>query len=224
MAFLGNLSLFYWLKHSPKTWWIHFSGKVEVNLLFSVNSLTRNNFRNSWLSMYNFNIYLFKSTKIIYFSLWAQYILVEVFFLHQYVKLCDSHGLFWHCHLVKNFSACILMASCFGSKIWPRLSPLVISFSVGRPITPTLVENDIAVSDSPVILLMSGTANSFHESYSSPKLFGIELEYLFSEDCNIAFQGHQITLAHFEEAVKHIVKFMQMWRKEYQTRWVTIIF
>lgn len=71
------------------------------------------------------------------------------------------------------------------------------------------MENDIAVSDCPVILLMLGTANSFHEFYSSSKLFGIKLEYLFLEDCNIAFRGHQITLAHFEEAVKRIVKFMQ---------------
>lgn len=82
MAFIGYLSLFYWLKHSLKTWCIHFSGKVEVNLLLCINSLTKNNFRSSWLSMYNFNIYSFKSTKIIYFSLWEQYILVEIFFLH----------------------------------------------------------------------------------------------------------------------------------------------
>lgn len=74
------------------------------------------------------------------------------------------------------------------------------SSSVGRPNTPRLVENDTALSHCPVIPLLSGTASSFHELYSSSKLLEVKLEYLFLEDSNTAFWGHQITVSHFEGA------------------------
>lgn len=80
------------------------------------------------------------------------------------------------------------VGSCFGSKLGPRLSPLVIPSSVGRLITPRLVENDI-VSDCLLILLMLVTAHSFQESHSSPKPLGIKVEYFFLEGYNTAFGG-----------------------------------